>query len=246
MDIVRTNSNHNHLYFKYCVKTAIENENDTASLLVTKNHFRRNHTNWLKVQLDNVRFKYNAVLNTTGAHYIILDKQLRVVDFNIAAVGLIKTMFNKDIKIGDNIAEYLNEELLESVLLSCRRALAGESFIMERRISSSGNRHTWWSAKYSPAFGANNTIAGLIFNATDITAREVYEDRIALQNSKLRSISLMQSHNIRGPVCTLMGIMSLIKLEDNHMPAEYLPMIEETITLLDSRIRAIVERAFEV
>ncbi|EHQ30431.1 PAS domain-containing protein [Mucilaginibacter paludis] len=197
----------------------------------------------LQAELDKLSLKYNAVFNSLQSYHIILDKHLNVVDFNEASVGLIKTVFNKQIKIGQPVINYLNDELADQLLTNCRRALAGETFTVERKLNLINNIPTWWMAEYAPAYDTTRQIAGLVFNATDITTRKNYEAKIELQNAKLRAISLMQSHDIRGPVCTLMGLLNLLRDEGMMEKSIYLPLMEATIQELDKQVSNIVECA---
>jgi len=201
--------------------------------------------NKLQNDLNSVNFKYNAVFNSSDSYYIILDRHLNVVDYNDASLRMIKNVFAKRLSVGDHISKYLNDELRDPILASCTRALSGQTFTVEREITSCVSGPTWWKADYSPAYNEQQHVAGIIFNAVDITIRKVHEAKIELQNEKLRSISLVHSHDIRGPLCTLMGLMNLLKLEGLCNDSRYLAMMDESIALLDSRIRNIVARASE-
>jgi hypothetical protein len=201
--------------------------------------------NKLQNELNNVNFKYNAVFNSADSYYIILDKHLNIVDYNYASLRLIKNVFGKTLMTGDHISKYLNDQLSEPILDSCTRALSGETFTVERKITFCAAGLSWWQAHYSPAYNEHQHIAGIIFNAVDITARKAREAQIELQNEKLKEISLVHSHDIRGPLCTLMGLMNLIKLEGLGGDSRFLTMMGDTIALLDIKIRDIVAYASE-
>jgi len=64
---------------------------------------------------------------------------------------------------------------------------------------------------------------------------------IETQNKLLRNIASVQSHDFRGPVASLLGVMNLIRDDDYTAPKEYLEMMDETIKKLDERIHLIVE-----
>ena len=55
------------------------------------------------------------------------------------------------------------------------------------------------------------------------------------------NISQVQSHDFRGPVASLMGIMNIIREEGYVAKEEYLMMRDESITKLDEKIHLIVE-----
>lgn len=200
----------------------------------------------LQSKLDKVTFKYNAVFNSSDNYYIILDRHLNIVDFNDASVRLVKKVFGKMLSIGQYIGSYLSGQLAQPIMDNCMRALRGDTFIVERKVACSANEFNWWQVEYSPAYNNLQHIAGITFNATEISGRKARESKIEQQNQKLRAISLMQSHDIRSPLCTLMGLMSLLKLENLADSSGYLQHMDTTINLLDEKIKAIVECASDV
>ncbi|MEO6523911.1 MAG: PAS domain-containing protein [Mucilaginibacter sp.] len=224
--------------FNNALCLSFSNKEAAASLLNNKQVINK-----LQSDLNGINFKYNAVFNSADSYYIILDKHLNIVDYNYASLRLIKNVFGKTLIIGEHIGKYLNDELSDSVLANCTRALSGETFTVERKITFCATGISWWQANYSPAYNEHQHIAGIVFNAVDITARKAREAKIESQNQKLKDISLVHSHDIRGPLCTLMGLMELIKLEGLGGDSRFLAMMDDTITLLDRKIRDIVAYA---
>lgn len=62
------------------------------------------------------------------------------------------------------------------------------------------------------------------------------------KNESLRQIAHMQSHDIRQPLTSIMGIMDMIKNDGYKADKEKLLMIEEAANELDNKIHAIVEQ----
>ena len=61
------------------------------------------------------------------------------------------------------------------------------------------------------------------------------------QNTSLREIARIQSHEIRQPVASIMGLMTLLKDPDSSDHREYLELLELSVNQLDERIRTIVD-----
>lgn len=198
----------------------------------------------LQKNLNSVSFKYNAVFNSADNCCVILDKHLNVVDYNYAALRLIKSVFGKKLNTGLHISGILNDDMFDPILTNCTRALSGDTFTVETQIACDTGA-TWWKAEYSPAYNDEHHIAGIVFNCVEITARKEHEAQIEEQNKRLKEIALIQSHNIRGPLCTLMGLMDLVKMEGLNGESKYLAMMDKTMGLLDSQIRAIIDHASE-
>jgi nitrogen-specific signal transduction histidine kinase len=211
--------------------------------LYSDTHAVRGTVQSLHLKLDALSFKYNAVFNTRGNHCIILNRQLNIVDFNLAAANLLRDVFNSRLNKGDFIGRYLNTPVRNSLLDNCTRALNGENFMVERRIDLPSGLVMWLQVDYSATYNRQQHIEGVIFNAVDITDRKLHEQKIEQQNQKLRQISLIYSHDVRAPLCTLMGLISLLKTEGGIPNPDYILMIDATIDLLDSQIKAVVNSA---
>ncbi len=65
--------------------------------------------------------------------------------------------------------------------------------------------------------------------------------QVARQNQSLMDIAFIQSHEFRGPLSTVMGIMNMIKEDDYKSPREHFEMLEEAVNKLDDRIHVVVK-----
>ncbi len=65
--------------------------------------------------------------------------------------------------------------------------------------------------------------------------------QVASQNKALMDIAFVQSHEFRGPLSTIMGIMNVIKEENYNSPREYMLMLEEAVGKLDEKIHVVVK-----
>lgn len=72
------------------------------------------------------------------------------------------------------------------------------------------------------------------------------EEKIKAKNEALMKIAHIQSHEMRGPVTSIMGIMNIIKEEGANVPKEYLVYLEEAVAELDKKIHDIVKQTNEL
>ncbi|MCE3279953.1 MAG: sensor protein [Bacteroidetes bacterium] len=81
----------------------------------------------------------------------------------------------------------------------------------------------------------------------ELAMRERSEKMLAMKNEKLTEIAFLQSHQVRRPVATLLGLINLIKLEDPADPInmEVIPKIEVVTKELDLVIHDIVIKTAE-
>lgn len=77
----------------------------------------------------------------------------------------------------------------------------------------------------------------------EITYRLLNEkmQMVERQNKALRDIAHIQSHEFRGPLSTIMGLMNEIKDEGYSSPKENLVLMEHVIARLDEQIRVVVK-----
>jgi PAS domain S-box-containing protein len=199
----------------------------------------------LRYQIECLSFKFRSVFDSSHSYFIILDMEMKILDFNRASFRLVKKLFGNKMVIGESILDFLHPSSTKMITDSCTRALSGEKFTVQRKVSYESSGITWWSFEFSPATDLDGNITGLVFNANDITKRKAYENRIRSQHKKLMEISSLQSHEIRGPVSTIMGLMQMIK-EENYKPDKmYLLLLELTTEQLDKNIREIVDLAHD-
>jgi GAF domain-containing protein len=65
--------------------------------------------------------------------------------------------------------------------------------------------------------------------------------QIDVQNKTLLDIAFIQSHEFRGPLSTIIGLMNVIKEEEYHSPKQYLQLMEKAVAKLDDKIRLVVK-----
>lgn len=70
-------------------------------------------------------------------------------------------------------------------------------------------------------------------------------NQLKKQNSVLRKIAWIESHELRQPVASIMGIMMLLKENPYTEEPEYLELLDKSVNQLDERIRMIVSHINE-
>lgn len=63
------------------------------------------------------------------------------------------------------------------------------------------------------------------------------------QNEALSEIARIQSHELRLPVSSILGVMDLINQEESNLNSDYLDILNQSVNLLDTKIRTIVNYA---
>lgn len=94
---------------------------------------------------------------------------------------------------------------------------------------------------FTPITDANNDVVGISCFSRDITPQHTHMETIEKQNDQLRQIAWIQSHEVRSPVATILGLTQLFNKEDVADPenCNIINMVEEAASNLDNVIRKI-------
>lgn len=192
-----------------------------------------------KQEIANSEAKLNAFFNSSQSCHVLVGKDMNIITYNKAALGFIRKMYGEPDYSNTNILEYLHESYRKQFSQDFSAALAGR-YIQEERLIDYGEQGTiWWDFSFVPVTNAEDEIIGVAFNATDINERKAHEEKIQSQNEALLKIAHVQSHEIRGPVVTILGLIHIIS-EENNFTQEYLRMLQEAVDALDKKIYEIV------
>jgi PAS domain S-box-containing protein len=195
------------------------------------------------IEAKNSEIKLRSFFESSRSCHLLLGKQFEILAFNKSLEKFINNTFGETVSEGDDIRFYVHANHSPNFIENYNNALAGTAAVSETYLTY--EQHAiWWYMTYEPAYNQAGEIIGVSFNATDITKRISQEKLVTAQNDSLKKIAFMQSHELRRPVSTIMGIMNLIKSEDYMAEREELMILEKAVDELDSKIRMIVDYTF--
>lgn len=163
-----------------------------------------------------------------------IDKEFRYLFFNQAHWNLMKTKYNKEVKIGENILDYFT--LLEeknTIKENYLKALNGEAYSIIRRFGD--NEYISFEVFYDPIINDLNEIIGITVLANNISERiKIEQDlfkakEMAEESNRLKSAFLANiSHEIRTPMNGILGFTGLLKNPgiSGESQKNYIKMIE--------------------
>ena len=116
-----------------------------------------------------------TVFDTTDTAYLLLESDLTLLLFNHRAVDYVRTVFNWNLKTGDNIHDFLTAD--RQVLFTDRvqRAVKGEQISFETRYDLENETSLWYHIRLFPIPKDEKDIFGLVLACTDITERKLLE-----------------------------------------------------------------------
>lgn len=183
-----------------------------------------------------------SIFDSSNSCLMLIDLDLKVLFYNKMLSGFIKATYNKTIKAGIVITDIIKDDYIHEFTLNFNRARKGESVLKETMLTYP-DKQTWWQFTYDPAFNSDDIITGVSFTATDISELKKSQLKIAERDQSLHAIALIQSHEIRRPVASVLGLSELFRINDYKAEKEELIMLECAVKELDSKIHHIIKLA---
>ncbi|MFY7787238.1 MAG: PAS domain S-box protein [Thermoflexibacteraceae bacterium] len=187
-------------------------------------------------RLQNSERKLKAILNSTTDSHILISPNYNILSFNKVAADNVRVLMQKELKIGGSMLNYTLKESKEEFIKDFQKCLTGEIVSLEKALVFDNGAIMWFDVKYVPIYEDGHLI-GVSFNTTNIDIRKKAELKVLEQNSDLMSIAWLQSHEVRKPVANILGLVELLKDENN--PA-YVEFLQKEAEELDKIIREIV------
>lgn len=198
------------------------------------------NTQHQKKIIEDSEIKLKAVFDSSKDVHLLIGRQMEVLAFNKAAYDYIKRNYNKELRAGAHLLNITNQGFAEMTVNNIKSALEGKAINVEWLVKPEQATAYWLNVSFEPVAGSGNHIIGVAINATDITVRKLHADQISKQNAALQRIATIQSNELRRPVASLIGLMDVLKLEEDYVFNSYYPMIESTIYELDIKLKDIV------
>lgn len=181
-----------------------------------------------------------AMYESTKSIRFLVVPDHTVLFFNKKALEQFFSLFGSEIKMGVNISDYLKYNIItEDFDLHFKRSLNGEHIITENLIGA-GIDKTWYKIDYHPVIIDYKTIAVSI-SIRNINDNKKKELMLQEQSTLLKDIQFTQTHNVRGPVANILGLVNLLdKSELSKKNKEIVELLEIATKNLDKIIRTVV------
>jgi PAS domain S-box-containing protein len=189
--------------------------------------------------IEDSEIKLKAVFDSTNDVHILVTKELQIVAFNRSAVKYIEGIYQKKLGIGDMVLDFVDPKIKTQLTKYFTIASTGKTVKHDWLLRTGTPHECWRQIKLMPIKNNAGEIIGVALNSADISKRKQQEQQIAIQNEALTRIAIIQSHELRRPVASLLGMMDLMKME--QIDFGYFNMMELTINELDEKIRIIVK-----
>jgi hypothetical protein len=185
--------------------------------------------------------KLRSFFESSRSSHLLIGRNMEVLTFNKTFFDIVYSVFGKPVVTGTPAIDYIYAPFVADFVIHVQSALNGQVVQHERLTEFTGMEPRWSKLSYYPTYGSDNSIIGVSVNATDNNKRKQNEEKILKQNEALRKIAYLQSHELRKPVASILGLMQLLKMESYGGSSEVLEMMERAVQELDETIHQIVK-----
>lgn len=203
--------------------------------------------NLLKEQFIKSReseIKLRSFFETSSALHMLIGRDRQVLDFNKNMAEFLDRMHGVIVKPGMKVDEILHDQHLEKFIIDFEAALQlqGRTVKFEREVIYGNGEKYWWMVTFEPGFNPEGDIIGISYNATDITDRKAAEAVILAQNESLKEIAFAQSHKLRKPVATILGLIEVLQQLHADSITDEITMLKQVSTELDQVVKDMIGR----
>jgi len=204
-----------------------------------------NVTEMIKAREEVIIAKTNLDASINNINNLIwsVDSEYRILSSNTAFKNRIKVSYNIELAAGDSILlEALEPEQIKKWKALYDKTLDGEVIVFNTSIF--GLKNTY-EIKMNPIYH-DHKIIGVVSQGRDIQDALNEAIRVQKQNEELRQIVELASHDIRGPVASLMGIVPLFNESqpDDPFNADIINHVRTLAIQLDKILHKIVDKSY--
>lgn len=191
-----------------------------------------------------------AVINNTDDAIWYINTSNEIVFFNAAFQRIRAQLLlaNTDERPRHAAADSVPEDIREQLRSYYAQALAGEHVRFEMAVQHKNGHQPTFEVSINPVRDTDGVVLGIGCIGRDITDRKRSENLIRSQYDRLRKIAWYQSHEVRGPVASILGLVLLFDPQNptSEFNLDILNHLEKTARQLDAAVRSIVQEANEL
>ncbi|HZY39035.1 MAG TPA: PAS domain-containing protein [Mucilaginibacter sp.] len=195
------------------------------------------------VDSKNSEINLNSFFEGSNACQLFIGKNAEIIAFNEVCATYIQKVYNLRLYTGAIVTDYSNEPYVAEFINNYYKALNGTPVQIKQQIKWD-NEIIWCHFTYVPARNSGDEIIGVFFNLVNITKRIALKQKVFEQKQALTKIAFIQSHEVRRPVASILGLMNVFKASDYAVTKEELLMMEQAVNELDEKIREIVNHIY--
>ena len=191
--------------------------------------------------------KLMALFGSSQHLHILMDTSQRLLWFNQKATETAIFLFGKELEVGKSMLDYLQGEYKNTFVGYFQKAMSGESVVFPRHYVLENDQHFYLEMMLQCIYEdeAKTKMIGISLVGVETTDRRANEAKLEKinkeliqHNQQLNQYSFVISHNLRGPIVTLLGLVNLFeqKSTDETFKNEIIQHIKKSTLHLDNII----------
>ena len=190
----------------------------------------------------------NAMLASTPDPVWYLKNDYSIPYFNNAFIAL-RECFAEAKIVADApqqaLPDWVPQDLKTVLKAAYDQAFTGQALELDVPLRFPDGKQAYYEVRMVPIIGEGSRVLGVGCFGRDVTQRRQTEHRLVAQNEQLRRIAWYQSHEVRGPVASILGLISLFgsTAPDDPFYNDLLAHLQIMAEKLDGAVRKVVEEA---
>jgi PAS domain S-box-containing protein len=184
----------------------------------------------------------NSIFNTVDQGILLLDPLGRIKAFNFTANKQCIQLLGTELTENNSFTDFLLPDMQQNWLEQFNRARAGEQVHDEMVFRFRPGAEFWFGMSFSPVSDETMNVIGVCVSMIDITERKQTDERFRSQfieiennNRELDKLVKVLSHDLRAPLNSVSGLISLAREEKNPQEfGNYLNMMEKSLRKLEA------------
>jgi PAS domain S-box-containing protein len=222
--------------------SGVRDENDLVGYCITTHDLTQ--IKRAEVNLKESEEKFRALIENTKDIIALTNDHGKALYVNPGVEKI--TGFKPNEYMRGEPDEFIHAEDYRLFMRFMEEVTANPGHLIETSFRAKHKDGHWqWMEGSAVDMRHHHAIKGIVFNFRDITQRKKADQersdlvgQLIEQNNDLRQFSFIASHNLRGPVASLLGLFNLLKLQTIPPESEQLlVMAHKAVAHLDSVIR---------
>ena len=190
----------------------------------------------------------SILINNIDDPIWLVDTNLCILTCNHSFKKWVSHFIGIELAEGSHVLfEGKNKSYLDKFEMCYRLALDGRT---SRTVEDMqvGHETRYTTVSFQPVMDSQDNVIGVSCHARDITEQRKHLRKIEEQNAALREIAFIESHKLRGPVATIMGLEQLFNFQDFSDPVNKIVIegVAKVSNDLDLVIREVVRKSNEI